>query len=276
MRHNTNQIDKGTQVGDPIEFDSLRKTFNTKSRTDTLYVGSVKDNIGHVETASGVAGLLKVILMIQKNQIVKQANFTRLNPNIPSLDNELIDIPTQLTEWKSATNSKAIAMVTNYGAAGSNAAIIVKQHERSSETPLGSPKLPTEIPIIITASSEESLRSYCKALASDIRNGHVKRSVDLSYNLAIKQNRDLDYVQAFSVPSEDPTALLLTLESLVQRPSITKKKARSPLPIIMCFGGQNGNTAHLSMDLFTRNKLLQYHLVSPITYTIWHYLYEPH
>ncbi|KAL2702177.1 hypothetical protein AAEP93_006475 [Penicillium crustosum] len=251
----------GTQVGDPIEFDSLEKTFNTKSRTETLYVGSVKDNIGHVETASGVAGLLKVILMMQKSQIVKQANFTRLNPNIPSLDNVLLDIPTQLTEWKSATNSKAIAMVTNYGAAGSNAAIIVRQHERSTETPPGSSKPPTEIPVIITASSEESFRAYCKALVSDIRNGHVKRSVDLSYNLAIKQNRDLDYVQAFSVPSEDPTALLFTLESLVQRPSIPKKKIRSPLSIIMCFGGQNGNTAHISMDLFTRNKLLQYHLM---------------
>ncbi|KAJ5181613.1 Acyl transferase/acyl hydrolase/lysophospholipase [Penicillium cf. viridicatum] len=251
----------GTQVGDPIEFDSLRKTFSTKSRTDTLYVGSVKDNIGHVETASGVAGLLKVILMMQKSQVVKQANFTRLNPKIPSLDNELIDIPTQLTEWKSATNSKAIAMVTNYGAAGSNAAIIVKQHECSSETSPGTPKLLSEIPVIITASSVESLRSYCKALVSDIRSGHVKRSVDLSYNLAIKQNRDLDYVQAFSVPSEDPAALLLALESLVQRASISKKKVLSPLPIIMCFGGQNGNTAHISMDLFTRNKLLQYHLM---------------
>lgn len=214
---------------------------------------------------------------MQKSQIVKQANFTRLNPNIPSLDNVLLDIPTQLTEWKSATNSKAIAMVTNYGAAGSNAAIIVRQHERSTETPPGSSKPPTEIPVIITASSEESFRAYCKALVSDIRNGHVKRSVDLSYNLAIKQNRDLDYVQAFSVPSEDPTALLFTLESLVQRPSIPKKKIRSPLSIIMCFGGQNGNTAHISMDLFTRNKLLQYHLVSLIIHTICYDIFhEPY
>ncbi|KGO47180.1 Acyl transferase/acyl hydrolase/lysophospholipase [Penicillium expansum] len=251
----------GTQVGDPIEFDSLRKTFNGPTRKETLYVGSVKDNIGHVETASGVAGLQKVILMMQKSQITKQANFTRLNPNIPSLENELIDIPTRLTEWQSAAASKAVAMVTNYGAAGSNAAIVVKQHESSSQTSASSRNIPSEVPVIIAASSAESLRSYCKALISYVRDGNAESYIDTAYNLAVKQNRDLDYIHAFSVPSDDSSALILNLESLDLEPTMPKKKSRSHLPVILCFGGQNGNACHISMELFARNELIKYHLM---------------
>lgn len=255
----------GTQVGDPIEFDSLRETFSGLTRRDQLYVGSIKDNIGHTETASGVAGLLKVVLMMQKGQIPKQANFSQLNPKIPQLKNDPITIPTQLTEWSSAASSmNAIAMVTNYGAAGSNAAIIVKQYRQSPSPSDQSCLLPSEVPIILAASSADSLRSYCKALTSQVRNGPVRNCVDMAYNLAVKQSRDQDYIQTFTVPSDDPAAFLTKLESVSQQVSLPKKHSHSRLPVILCFGGQNGNTAHISEELFNRCELLQYHLVSPL------------
>ena len=252
----------GTQVGDPIEFDSLRKTFGESARRDKLYVGSIKDNIGHTETASGVAGLLKTILMMQKGQIPKQANFSRLNPNIPPLKDEGIDIPTRLTEWTSAASSNAVAMVTNYGAAGSNAAIVVKQHQQSSLSDQ-SCLVPSEVPVILAASSAESFQSYCKALISHVSTGRARSCVDLSYNLAIKQNRDLEYIQAFTVPSDDPATLLATLQSFNKEVNVSKKQTKSRLPVILCFGGQDGNTAHISEELFNRCELLRYHLVSP-------------
>lgn len=205
---------------------------------------------------------------MQKRQIPKQANFTQLNFKIPPLENQLIDIPTRLTEWSCAASSKAIAMVTNYGAAGSNAAIVVKQHEASSPTPAGSDKLPCEVPVIIAANSVDSVQSYCRTLISHFRDGHIQSSADLVYNLAIKQNRDLDYTQTFSVPSQDPATLLATLESLSRQETLPKKQPRSQLPVILCFGGQNGNTSHISEELFARCELLRHHLVSLVVQSV--------
>ncbi|KAI9933738.1 hypothetical protein MW887_004810 [Aspergillus wentii] len=110
----------GTQVGDPIEFDSIRKVFGGQGRPSQVFVGSIKDNIGHAEAASGVAGLLKTILMIQHRTIPKLASFKLLNPKIPPLGSDQVVIPTQTQGWESATRT---ALINNYGAAGSNVAI---------------------------------------------------------------------------------------------------------------------------------------------------------
>ncbi|KAJ5890374.1 Acyl transferase/acyl hydrolase/lysophospholipase [Penicillium subrubescens] len=251
----------GTQVGDPIEFDSIRRTFSGPARKQKLYVGSIKDNIGHAETASGVAGLLKTIMMMQRRQIPKQASFSQLNANIAPFGNELIDIPTQLTEWPSAMSSNAMAMVTNYGAAGSNAAIVIKQHAQSSNQPTQSCQQPSEVPIIVAANSAESLRSYCKTLISYMRHARIGRCVDLAYNLASKQNRDHEYRLSFPTPSDDVATLVTMLESSAQQATIAKKQTSARLPVILCFGGQNGDTAHISEDLFNKCELLQYHLM---------------
>ncbi|KAJ5787613.1 CAZyme family CE10 [Penicillium paradoxum] len=252
----------GTQVGDPIEFDSIRKTFQDPGRKEVLHVGSIKDNIGHTETASGVAGLLKTVLMMQKNQIPKQANFSRLNPKIPALDNS-IAIPTQSITWPSAAapSSNAVALVTNYGAAGSNAALVVKQHKESSALSDLATLPPSEVPVILAANSTESLASYCRILLSHFRNQQLDSCEDIAFNLAVKQNRSMDYLSAFTIPSNQPDALFSKLESLAAEASILKKQYPRSLPVILCFGGQSGNEANISEDLFDRSELLQRYLM---------------
>ncbi|CAG8890482.1 unnamed protein product [Penicillium egyptiacum] len=253
----------GTQVGDPIEFDSIRKAFGGPARSEKLHVGSIKDNIGHTETASGVAGLLKTVLMMQKHQIPKQANFVQLNPKIPALDDATIAIPTKSIHWPSAatSSSNAVAMVTNYGAAGSNAALVVKQYKATS-CPLNPVSLPpSEVPVILAANSVESLRSYCKVLLSSVRNAQLSNCQDIAYNLAIKQSRDMDYISTFSISANQPNELIAKLESMSGETTDVKKQPASPMPVILCFGGQNGNEATLSEDLFNQCELLQYHLM---------------
>lgn len=271
LRARFSQNSIGTQVGDPIEFDSIRKTFQGPDRKQILYVGSVKDNIGHTETSSGVAGLLKTVLMMQKHRIPKQANFVRLNPKIPALDDK-ISIPNKTIEWSAADDlsSNAVAMVTNYGAAGSNAALVVKQHKVSSGPSELHSLSPYEVPIILAANSAESLGSYCKVLLSNLRAAPLKTCADLAYNLAIKQNRALDYVSTFTIPSNRPDALKSKLMSISGDTAILKKQSARRLPVILCFGGQNGNEANISEDLFNQSGLLKHHLVSTMDlYVLW-------
>ena len=107
----------GTPVGDPIEYESVRRTLLGPQRQDKLFLGSVKDNIGHTEGASGAAGLLKTLLMMQKRIIPKQANFVSLSPRIAAPPGDTLSVPKETQTW-TTTSGKYVALVNNYGAGG--------------------------------------------------------------------------------------------------------------------------------------------------------------
>jgi acyl transferase domain-containing protein len=89
----------GTQAGDPLEVESIRQVFGGKQRHNDLSIGSIKAKLGHCETAAGVAGVIKAILMINKQLLPPLANFGRLNPKIPDLQPDKMSITTKLTPW---------------------------------------------------------------------------------------------------------------------------------------------------------------------------------
>ena len=89
----------GTPLGDPIELDALGALFVRKSPDDPLcHLGSVKANIGHTETAAGIASLIKVVLMLQHGQIPGQAHLEQLNPHI-SLQGTRLEISREPISW---------------------------------------------------------------------------------------------------------------------------------------------------------------------------------
>lgn len=227
-------------------------------------MGSIKGNIGHTETSSGVAGLLKTILMLHKQRIPKQANFRHLNPKVmPPLENDRLVIPVESTKWASA---RRVAMVSNYGASGSNAALIVRDHTPSLS---GQGKAMMEyirdVPILISARSEESIRAYCDALRTTLLS-HPQSDIvvrELAYNLAMKQNRTLPFTLTFST-SSDPASLSTRLEAIAADKSadIVQKRPSSEPPIVLCFGGQNGVTSSISQEVYDSSALLQTHLMT--------------
>lgn len=140
----------GTQVGDPVEYESIRLALASPGRKENTLLGSVKDNIGHTDAVSGVAGVIKTLLMMQKKIIPKKANFATLNPRIKTSDQ--IVVPQQTQSW---TCSRPVALVNNYGAAGSNAVIVVRSYQEphvASET-----HAVTAYPIVLSAKSAASL-----------------------------------------------------------------------------------------------------------------------
>ncbi|KAH0593194.1 Polyketide synthase [Metarhizium humberi] len=254
----------GTQVGDPIELESLCKVFGSPHRRGNLYVGSIKGNIGHTETSSGVAGLLKTILMLQKRQIPKQAYFRQLNPKVGALlDHNRLVIPVESMKWGSA---RRVAMVSNYGASGSNAALVVKDHAAGrSDQRDAAPGYLLDVPILVSAQSEASLREYCGALRTTLLSNSESGSVvwDLAYNLAIKQNRTLQFNLTFPTSSA-PASLGARLEAIATGTSadMVQKRPASEPPVVLCFGGQNGTTASISRQLFDSCALLRSHLMA--------------
>ena len=266
----------GTPVGDPIEWESIRQTFGGPHRTEDLFLGSVKDNIGHAEAASGVAAFLKAILMMQNRTIPKQANFTTLNPRITSSTRDRMTVPKHSQQW---TPRKLSAVINNYGAAGSNAAIFVHEYSafdgHTSERNGYSASVDLrEYPFFLSARSPQSLFSNCLALRSfaikSRESGRRDAIASLSYNLARKQNRALEYF--WTSTASNLTDLSDQLEAAAAAPTNIRKAADPVLPVVLCFAGQAGKTVSLSEELFHNCKPLQARLVSVLCFPAFLYI----
>ena len=123
----------GTSLGDPIEMRALQEVL-TPERTQALHIASVKTQVGHLEAAAGMAGLIKTILSMQRELIPAQQNFTELNPKIEL--SPLISIPLEHVAWK---GDKRKAGVSSLGFSGTNAFVILEssqaEHRASMSTP---------------------------------------------------------------------------------------------------------------------------------------------
>ncbi|KAG7125496.1 Orsellinic acid synthase armB like protein [Verticillium longisporum] len=130
----------GTQAGDFAEVSSLSSVFKGRPADNPLHLGSVKGNIGHVEAASGIAGLIKLLLMMKHETIPRQGSFQTLNPRLTSLANEHnLVVPNSPRKWTRTKGHPRRALLNNFGAAGSNAALILEEAPREAS--------PTRVPI---------------------------------------------------------------------------------------------------------------------------------
>jgi len=112
----------GTPLGDPIEMASLNAVLNGDSNQRVI-VGSVKTNIGHLESAAGIAGLIKVVMAMQNEAIPPHLHLKEINPYL-SLENSRIEIGTYLRPWKRRDQPR-FAGVSSFGFGGTNAHIIL-------------------------------------------------------------------------------------------------------------------------------------------------------
>jgi acyl transferase domain-containing protein len=117
----------GTELGDPIEVQALAEVFGAdRAASDPLLIGSVKTNIGHLETAAGVAGLIKLVLALRNGEIPPHLHLKRPNPHIP-WENIPVRVPAEGVPWPS-NGSQRIGGVSSFGFSGTNAHIVVEAY----------------------------------------------------------------------------------------------------------------------------------------------------
>ncbi|MFI6774047.1 SDR family NAD(P)-dependent oxidoreductase [Nocardia sp. NPDC050412] len=139
----------GTQVGDPIEFRALTPIYGSGAGRCAL--GSVKSNIGHLESASGIAGFIKAVLALQHGVIPPNLHFQQWNPKI-SPDGTRFFVPTEPTEWPVDAPTR-LAAVSSFGFSGTNAHIVLEQYTGpfTAETATDSTPRPVLVPLSATA-----------------------------------------------------------------------------------------------------------------------------
>ncbi|MBO9998157.1 MAG: type I polyketide synthase [Cyanobacteria bacterium SID2] len=116
----------GTALGDPIEAEALTQVFATdRSISHPLALGSVKTNIGHLEAAAGIAGVIKVVLAMQHREIPPHLHLREFNPAL-GWPNPHLTVPTERTAWNVPEGQSRIAGVSSFGMSGTNAHLILE------------------------------------------------------------------------------------------------------------------------------------------------------
>lgn len=122
----------GTAVGDVVEMRSVSEVYaNTSSRV--LRIGSVKSNINHTESTAGLAGLIKVCLMIKNGYFVPTVNIQELKPQLKIAERKMV-VQTELEPWPAVDSKPRTAAVCSYGYGGANAHVIVQEVQSTPST----------------------------------------------------------------------------------------------------------------------------------------------
>ena len=164
----------GTSLGDPIEINGLKKAF------DQLYkdwgkptpqkphccIGSVKTNIGHLETTAGIAGLIKVLLALKYKKIPGNVHFKELNPYI-QLENSPFYIADRTHPWGSLLDNEnreipRRAGISSFGFGGSNVHIVIEEYTETS-TPAALPPPDAHL-VVMSAKSDQELKTYARKI----------------------------------------------------------------------------------------------------------------
>ncbi|KAL9092262.1 MAG: hypothetical protein Q9165_004436 [Trypethelium subeluteriae] len=235
----------GTQAGDPIELESVRSVFGSSSRPSTLYIGSIKGNIGHCETAAGIAGLLKVLAMLAHGTIPPQASHHQLNPKIRPLDPDNIAIAKRLCPWECSLRT---ALVNSYGAAGSNCALLCCEWSR--QRPNNVQAAPDGVDersfaVILSAKSIPSLLASARAMATYISRTDVALQMgDVAYTLNERRPR---HRFSMTFVASDTTKLAEGLGTSAPPMFEYPQKTKS---IVLVFSGQSNNRVELNQSIY--------------------------
>ncbi|ESS66711.1 polyketide synthase PksL [Methyloglobulus morosus KoM1] len=197
----------GTPLGDPIEINALKKAFKEKdgkylkmSLNNSAYcaLSSVKTNIGHLESASGIAGIIKAIMAMQQKMIPALRNFKQLNPYI-DLDRSPFYIADRNIEWDALQYSDGEPVprrvgVSSFGMGGVNAHIILEESPEKSQSKIENGEKVPQL-ILISSKKKESLKnqaenliSYMAKLDKNTENSLVSLK-DIAYTLQVGRDQ---------------------------------------------------------------------------------------
>jgi thioester reductase-like protein len=200
----------GTLVGDPIEARALGEVLSVGRPVDRpCAVGSVKTNIGHLEAAAGIAGLMKAALALKNRQIPPNLHFEQPNPDIP-LETLKLRVPRTCEPWPATGGAAALAGVNSFGFGGSNAHVVLQEPPRADTSKdlngNGHCDLSRALPVPLSARSPEAL----KALAGSVRDfladaGAGVRLSDLAYTTGLRRTHH-DYRLAMVARTRDELA----------------------------------------------------------------------
>lgn len=168
-----------TPLGDPIEVEGLTQAFRKSTqRTGYCGLGSVKSNIGHVDTAAGLAGLMKIVLGMRHGQLAPSLHFQLPNPKL-RLEESPFYVVGQLKEWQRNGNHPRRAGISSFGVGGTNAHAIIEEAPTEQAV---TPSRPQQL-LMLSARTPSALEDCVRRLANHLRSHPHVNLADVAYTL---------------------------------------------------------------------------------------------
>jgi polyketide synthase PksN len=187
----------GTALGDPVEVEALTDAFASfTNRRNYCALGTVKSNIGHLMTAAGIAGVIKVLLALRHQMLPPTIHFSALNPHI-ALDSSPFYINTHLQPWAEESDVPRRACVSSFGFSGTNAHVVIEEFAAPARQQLNGP-----VVFVLSARTQAQLKSYAQRIIEFLRQNETVDLRDLAYTLQVGRE-SMEYRIAATVTSRE-------------------------------------------------------------------------
>lgn len=246
----------GTALGDSIELEALGAVFGeTRTGTDPLWIGSVKTNIGHLEAAAGIAGLIKVVLSIHQEEIAPHLHFHQPTPRVDWRTNSL-RVPSALVAWH-RSERRRIAGVSSFGFSGTNAHVLLEEPpvEEPSESAWSRPRHL----LALSARNEGGLTQMISDYEAHLRDHPEQKFADVCYTAGVGRSK-FDYRLALSAETREKAVdTLELLRSGKRAPDAIRHEliGQESTRVAFLFTGQGSQSAGMGRELYETNPIFR-------------------
>ncbi|MBV9788631.1 MAG: amino acid adenylation domain-containing protein, partial [Chloroflexi bacterium] len=231
----------GTRLGDPIEVAALKQVFGAVGAEQRCALGSIKTNIGHLDTAAGVTGLIKAVLALHHRQIPPSLHFSAANPAL-SLDNSPFYVNTSLSEWQANATPRR-AGVSSFGIGGTNAHVVLEEAPPLETT---SPGRAAQL-LVLSAKTESALETATDNLIDQLEREPTLDLADVAYTLQIGR---APFALRRALVCRDRDDALAALKARDPQRLLDHTPADERPPVVFMFPGQGAQYINMGRDLY--------------------------
>jgi acyl transferase domain-containing protein/NADP-dependent 3-hydroxy acid dehydrogenase YdfG/acyl carrier protein len=232
----------GTDLGDPIEIAALTQAFRAGTvENGFCALGSLKTNVGHLDTAAGVAGLIKTVLALKHKVIPPSLHYEKANPRI-DFENSPFYVNAQLSEWK-ADSLPRRAGINSFGIGGTNAHVILE------EAPAAEPSVsarPEQL-LVLSAKTDSALETATANLLEHFKQNPDINLADAAYTLQVGR-RAFDRRRV--LVCRDRVDALSALETHDAARVLTSRQESIERPVTFMFSGQGTQYVNMALGLY--------------------------
>ncbi|GAB4243667.1 MAG: hypothetical protein Kow0049_33320 [Stanieria sp.] len=233
----------GTPLGDPIEIAALNQVFQDHTdKKGYCALGSVKTNIGHLDAAAGITGLIKTVLALKHKQIPPSLHFQQPNPKI-DLTNSPFYVNTELREWKTAGYPRR-AGVSSFGIGGTNVHVVL---EETPDIVGANGSSPLQKLFVISAKTESALEKATDNLVEHLNKHPELDLADVAYTLQVGR-KEFNYRRM--VVGKDVADIAIALQSRNPQRVLTHCTQQKRYSIVFMFPGQGSQYVNMGKELY--------------------------
>jgi acyl transferase domain-containing protein/acyl carrier protein len=233
----------GTPLGDPIEIKALTQAFRTSTnKKNFCAIGSVKTNVGHLNTAAGVTSLIKTVQALKHQQIPPSLHFRESNPQI-DFANSPFYVNTQLCDWKTNGNPKR-AGISSFGIGGTNAHVILEQAPVIESS---SVSRPWQL-LLLTAKTITALETITTSLAAHLQQYPDLNLADVAHTLQVGR-RVFNHRRIVVCCDSENAVRMLTSQD--PQGVFTNHCEPGYCPVVFMFSGQGAQYVNMARELYS-------------------------